>query len=51
MIVGGLILLVVVVAAIGFRSGGDSAPLKRSDLLQMRRYYERVHREDVLPFE
>ena len=51
MMVGLGLVLFGVFAGIYLRSRGETAPLKRDELLRMRQYYERIHREEVLPFE
>ncbi len=51
MIVCVVLILVAVLARVCLRGRSDQAPLRRDELLRMRQYYERIHREEVLPFE
>jgi hypothetical protein len=51
MMVGVGLVVFVVFAGIFLRSRSDKPPLNRDELLRMRQYYERIHREEVLPFE
>jgi len=51
MIVCLVLVLVAALARVSLRSGGGKALLGRDELLRMRQYYERIHREEVLPFE
>ncbi len=51
MIAGAVLVLVALAAGICLRARSDKAPLTRDELLRMRQYYERIHREEVLPFE
>jgi hypothetical protein len=51
MIVCLVLILVAVLARACLRPSGDKTPLSRNELLRMRQYAERIHREEVLPFE
>jgi hypothetical protein len=51
MIVCLVLILVGVLAHVCLRARSGKAPLRRDELLRMRQYYERIHREEVLPFE
>jgi hypothetical protein len=51
MIVGVGLVLFAVVAGVYLHGRGEKAPLKRDELIRMRRYSERVRREELLPFE
>jgi len=51
MIVCIALILVAVLARIGLHTRGGKTPLDREELLRMRRYSERIHREEVLPLE
>jgi hypothetical protein len=51
MIVCAVLILVAVIARVGMHARGDRPSLNRDELLRMRQYYERIHREEVLPFE
>jgi hypothetical protein len=46
-----VLILVAALARVCLRGGSGKAPLERHELLRMRQYYERIHREEVLPFE
>jgi hypothetical protein len=50
MIVCAVLILVALLARVCLRRS-DQSPLRRDELLRMRQYYERIHREEVLPFE
>jgi len=45
------LFVLVVLARILVRSGRGKGPLSRDELRRMRSYYERAHREEVLPFD
>ncbi len=51
MIVGLVLAVSVLVAGVYLRNRSDKAPLTRDELRRMRQYYDRAHREQVLPFE
>jgi hypothetical protein len=51
MIVGVGIVLFVVLSGVYLHSKSEKSPLTRDELLRMRRYSDRVRREEVLPFE
>ena len=50
MIVCVALILALLLARVCLRAKGKT-PLNREELLRMRRYWERIHREEVLPFE
>jgi hypothetical protein len=43
--------LVVLALTAWIRSGADRQPLDRDDVHRLRRFSERLHREESLPFE
>ncbi|HXN47150.1 MAG TPA: hypothetical protein VN893_10950 [Bryobacteraceae bacterium] len=51
MIVCGALILVLLLARLSLRAKGGKTLLNREELLRMRQYSERIHREEVLPFE
>lgn len=51
MIVCAVLILVALIARMCLRGRSDKPSLNRDELLRMRQYYERIHREEVLPFE
>ncbi len=51
MIVCLVLILLAVLVRVGLRARDDKTPLSRDELLRMRQYAERIHREEVLPFE
>ena len=51
MIVCVALILVVLLARLCLHAKGSRTPLSREELLRMRQYSERIHREEVLPFE
>ncbi len=51
MIVCVALILVLLLARVCLRAKGGKTPLNREELLRMRQYSERIHREEVLPFE
>jgi hypothetical protein len=51
MIAGVVLILAAVLAHVCLRARSGRAPFRRDELLRMRQHYERVHREEVLPFE
>jgi hypothetical protein len=50
MIVCAVLILVALLGRVCLHRS-DKSPLRRDELLRMRQYYERIHREEVLPFE
>ncbi len=51
MIVCIALAFVAVLARVCLHAKGDKVTLSRDELLRMRKYSERIHREEVLPFE
>ncbi len=51
MIVGAGLALLAVLAGVYLRGRSEHEPLGRDELPRMRKYYDRMHREEVLPFD
>ncbi len=50
MLVGALCLVMIVAAAVGWRVENGS-PLDPRELLRIRRLWDRIHREEIFPFD